>query len=262
MSPVPERTAVGGVLPVPPILVPELATGADGGLDELRGAAVGMLDAVATTAPLVVVAPGPGLGLAGPGAAGDLAAYGRPRAVVLPGRAPAVEAVGPVLGTAARLAALAPALCVPAVLLGLVAHVPERVSILTVPADLPAARAGALAADLVAQLAAGGVVVAAGDLSARRGAAGNASLRPHPAAAAHDEAVHDRLRRIDLAALVASDRARSEEVTATLRAPLAVLAAYLLRSAAPDRLAFHTDYFGAPYGVCYLAGRFEEGGHA
>jgi hypothetical protein len=73
------------ICPHPPGIVPELAAGAAGELDELRQACTTALDAVAAAAPevLVVVGSGDQTRTVPPGSTGDFGAYGNPIRIAL-----------------------------------------------------------------------------------------------------------------------------------------------------------------------------------
>lgn len=89
------------VLPHPPVLVPEVASGAAGELEGLRAACHKAVDTVIASDVdrLVVVGGGPGRASFGPGARGGLAGFGVPVEVSVPGAPPSGELVLPLSAT-------------------------------------------------------------------------------------------------------------------------------------------------------------------
>lgn len=89
------------VLPHPPLLVPEVASGAAGELDELRAACHKAIDAVVASDVdrLVVVGGGPRRASFGSGARGSLSGFGVPVEVAVPGAAPGGPPVLPLSAT-------------------------------------------------------------------------------------------------------------------------------------------------------------------
>lgn len=82
------------ILPQPPALVPELASGAAGELESVRAACAAAIDQVMLAGPdlVLLVGVGPERASFGPGAAGSFAGFGVPVQSALPGEAPDLSA--------------------------------------------------------------------------------------------------------------------------------------------------------------------------
>ncbi|MBI1378798.1 MAG: hypothetical protein GC157_15160 [Frankiales bacterium] len=231
-------------VPATPLLVPEVASGAAGELDDVRGAALTALREAASGAERVVVV--------GAGAAmrehrdgvGSLRGLGVAYDVPLdPGAPPAaVDGQG----------RLVLPLTLGAWLLARVGWPGDRVALEVDPAaadDVLDAAGAALAADPGPT-----ALLVVADGSASRTEKAPASL--HPDAAAFDAAVAAALREGDARALAAVDRARAAAVTSAGRPAWRVAAAALGGEAYDAALLCDT----APYGVGYLVARWRRTG--
>jgi hypothetical protein len=217
------RAAV--VCPHPPLLVPEVAAGAAGELDELRAACDDAVAAGLATAPEVVVVVGAAdrTGPAPPGAAASWAPYGMP--------GPGPTNVLPLsLATGAWLLDRA-GWAGPRLFHG-------------VAADETAPACAALGAGLTAGRRT--LLLVLGDGSARRSAAAPGHLDPR--AEGFDDAVAAALGSGDAGVLLALDADLAFDLLAAGRPAWQVLAGAAAGSVPLARLL----YAGAPYGVGYL----------
>lgn len=198
------------VCPHPPLLVPELASGAIDDLADLRAACDTAVAALTAATPdrLLVI----GSTIPQPG--------GNPPAVapLPPAR---FAAYGPRPGDDTAPADAPLSLLVGRWLLDRVGYPSDRAGGLAVPADLPPADCAALGRDLAGSADRTALLVL-GDGSARRATAEPGA--PDPAADAFDAAAAVALAAGDPAGLLALDPARAAEVHAVGRAPWQVLA--------------------------------------
>jgi hypothetical protein len=221
------------VCPHPPLLVPEVASGAAPDLDDLRAACLVAIDALASADAVLVVGSTSGPGGAFPGAAGgSFGAYGAPGVRIGSG-----DPVLPLaLATGGWLLERSKAAALPRTYLA----VPVGAS----PADC--ARIGA-------EVAAGndrvGLLVM-GDGSARRSE--HSPVHLHPRAEIFDTTVANALQHRDLDVLKALDPDLAGQLQAAGRAPWQVLAGALEGTS----LAGELLYEAAPYGVGYFVASF------
>jgi hypothetical protein len=222
------------VCPHPPLLVPEVASGAASELDDLRAACLAAMEHLAAADRLLVVgsasAPEPAAydGSAG----GSFGAYGAPGVRVGTG-----DAVLPLsLAMGAWLIEQTKAVDLPR-------------SYLAVPTDALPASCFALGRELAAGNERIGLLVM-GDGSARRSE--HSPVHLHPRAEIFDTTVANALDRADSAVLAALDPDLAAELQAAGRAPWQVLAGVLETSGLTGDLAYHA----APYGVGYFVAAF------
>jgi hypothetical protein len=266
--------AAAALLPHPPLLVPELASGAAAELDPLRAACREALSAVlAAAGTTVIVGDGPVWGVAATGASGSFRPYGADVAVSLPppalvaGEAGAdgpghrsaspPAAGGPGAGDGeglpepAVLGRLPLSLAVAAWLLAGLEQPAGRLLAATVPGSLGPGAAAAVGAGLVERAAGVGPVglVAMADLSARRTATAPGAF--HPEAAGFDGAVAAAVGTGRPDRLLDLDPGLAAELQVAGRVPLQVLAG-AFRGCGPTR--GRVLYADAPYGVGYLVG--------
>ena len=221
------------VLPQPPLLVPELATGAAAETAELRSAcraAVARMAAVASQW-VAVGADGGGRRTVDPGRRGSFVGFG---VDVVVGLGPAARAApGPV----------DPDLPLPLLIAGwATAGTDVRIRGELVPPDLPPAECAALGA----QLAAGtGALLVVGDGAATHTAKAPGHLDER--AGPFDDAVAAALRAGDPGGLAALDPVVAKELWVAGRAPWQVLAG----ATAGQRWVGELLYSAAPFGVGY-----------
>ncbi|ADB34185.1 hypothetical protein Kfla_5170 [Kribbella flavida DSM 17836] len=214
------------VCPHPPLLVPEVASGAAAELDDLRAACFAALDQLADVDRLVVVGSGPTTGTQYDGtAAGTFGPYGASSVRV--GSGPVVLPLSLTMG---------------AWLIGRskVAGVP-RTSV-TVAADESPAGCLALGKELAGSNDRVGLLVM-GDGSARRSE--HSPVHLHPRAEIFDSTIASALALADTTTLAALDPDLAAELSAAGRAPWQVLAAV-------PELTGNLLYHAAPYGVGYF----------
>ncbi|MGH2671197.1 MAG: class III extradiol dioxygenase subunit B-like domain-containing protein [bacterium] len=217
------------VCPHPPLLVPEVASGAASELDDLRAACLGVIDRLAAAHPewLVIVGSGPATGTTYEASAGgSFGQYGAPSVRVGAGEPvlPLSLLMGSWLVGQSKLATL------------------PRTSITVASTETPAACRA-----LGEELAKGNervVLLVMGDGSARRSE--HSPVHLHPRAEIFDTTVAAALDTADTTTLEALDPDLAAELQAAGRAPWQVLAA-----AAPG-LTGHLAYHAAPYGVGYF----------
>lgn len=212
------------VCPHPPLLVPEVASGAASDLDDLRAFCLTAVTALATADRLVVVGTGPAAGRYDADAAGSFTPYGAPLQV---GSGPPILPLSLTVG--AWLVNQFKAAAVPRTYLALA---PDAL-----PADCLAL--GRELADSNDRLA----LLVMGDGSARRSE--HSPVHLHPRAELFDSTVAAALHLADTTTLAALDPALAAELHAAGRAPWQVLAA-------TTGLTGELLYHAAPYGVGYF----------
>ncbi|MCW0215544.1 MAG: hypothetical protein OJJ54_19485 [Pseudonocardia sp.] len=226
------------VLPQPPLLVPELATGAAAETEELRSAcrtAAARLAAVAPEWIAVGADPG-GRRTVGPGTSGTFAGFGADVRVSLDGRAPAADP-DPGLALPLLIAAWAAG----------TTGAPVRIRGELVAPDATPDECARLGAELAAECAAAPGPV--GLLVLGDGAATHTDKAPghfDERARSFDDTVAKALESADAAALAALDPEVSAELWAAGRAPWQVLA-----GACPQGRRGELLHSSAPYGVAY-----------
>lgn len=226
------------VLPHPPLLVPEVASGAVPELEPLRRACDDAVASVLAAAPdlVAVVGVGPVAAEHSPGATGSLHGYGVEVGVRL--------GDGPVGGPAS----LPLSLTVGAWLLER-ARWTGRVVGIAVTEDTPPAAAASLGRELVARADRVGLLVM-GDGSARMSQAAPGYVDPQ--APAFEAGVAAALADGDAAALTGLDAEAATELLAVGRAPWQVLAGAASGPVVASLLAHE-----APYGVDYLVATWQ-----
>jgi hypothetical protein len=222
------------VCPHPPLLVPEVASGAASELDDLRAVCLAAIEHLATADRVLVVGsastrePASYDGSSG----GSFGAYGAP---------------GVRVGTGDAVLPLS---------LAMGAWLIEQTKAVDLPRSYLAVPTNALPAscfELGRELAAGneriGLLVM-GDGSARRSE--HSPVHLHPRAEIFDTTVANALGRADSAVLATLDPDLAAELQAAGRAPWQVLAGVLETSGLTGELAYHA----APYGVGYFVAAF------
>lgn len=232
------------VCPHPPLLVPEVASGAAPELDDLRLACLAAVDTLTTATQVVVVgAAASATGASRPaatasphtygaGAGGSFGAYGAPGVRV--GSGPAVLPLSLAMG--AWLLEQTKAAGLPR-------------TYLAVPTDQPPADCLRLGREIAEGNDRVGLLVM-GDGSARRSE--HSPVHLHPRAEIFDTTVATALQHRDLDVLAALDPDLATELQAAGRAPWQVLAGALTGTALTGDLTYHA----APYGVGYLVASF------
>jgi hypothetical protein len=219
------------VCPHPPLLVPRLAAGAAGELDDLRAACVQALEQVLATEPelLVVVGAAPRTGPYEEGARGSLRGFG---VDVVVGKGDAAPDL-PLSLTVGEWLVLESGVPVPRLHFGL-------------EPDLPPARAAALGAGLAERTDRVALLVM-GDGSARRSAKGPGYLddRAEP----FDDGVARALADVDIDALLALDAERCSELLVGGRVAWQALVGAADGGGAYEGTLLRHE---APYGVAYL----------
>ncbi|MFI7063455.1 class III extradiol dioxygenase subunit B-like domain-containing protein [Kribbella sp. NPDC050124] len=217
------------VCPHPPLLVPEVASGAAGELDDLRAACLAAVDHLSAADRLLVVGSGDEQQYDG-SAGGSFGAYGAPGVLVGTG-----DAVLPLsLAMGAWLLEQSKAVGLPR-------------SYLAVSPDTPPAQCLALGREIAAGNDRVGLLVM-GDGSARRSE--HSPVHLHPRAEVFDTTVATALGRADSVVLAALDPDLAAELQAAGRAPWQVLAGVL------EGLSGNLSYHAAPYGVGYFVATF------
>jgi hypothetical protein len=216
------------VCPHPPLLIPELASGAAFELDPLRAACFTAVDRLADADALVIVGSGPVTGIRyDASAAGSFGPYGAPGVTVGGSGTPVLPlslAVGAWLVEQSKAAGLA------------------RTSITVAASETPIA-----CLELGQEIAHGNERIALlvmGDGSARR--SDHAPVHLHPRAEIFDSTVAAALELADIETLAALDPDLAAELHAAGRAPWQVLAG------AASGLHGQLGYNAAPYGVGYF----------
>jgi hypothetical protein len=220
------------VCPHPPLLIPEVATGAAAELDHLRDACTAAIDELAAARPdaLLLVGSGADKTWYGADAGGSFAAYG----------APAVEVD---LGAPRQGTLLPLSLLVGAWLVRRSKTVDLPRTALSVPADALPADCLALGKELAARPERLALLVM-GDGSARRSE--HSPVHLHPRAELFDTTVAKALGSADTDVLAALDPELAAELQAAGRAPWQVLAG------TPGPWRAELRYDAAPYGVGYF----------
>ncbi|WP_350274134.1 class III extradiol dioxygenase subunit B-like domain-containing protein [Kribbella sp. HUAS MG21] len=225
------HVVAAAVCPHPPLLVPEVASGAAPELDDLRAACLTAIDTLATASSILVV--GSGSDGAYDGAAGgSFGAYGAPGVRV--GTGPAVLPLSLAIG---------------GWLLDQTKTAPLPRTYRAVPADLAPGECARLGQELAAGNDSVGLLVM-GDGSARRSE--HSPVHLHPRAEIFDTTVANAFQRCDLDVLAALDPDLAAELQAAGRAPWQVLAGALRGSELTGELL----YEAAPYGVGYFVASF------
>ena len=220
------------VCPHPPLLVPEVASGAAPELDDLREACLTAVDTLATATQVVVVGAGAVAQTYEAAAGGSFGAYGAPDVRV--GSGPSVLPLS--LATGAWLLDQTKAAALPRIYHA----VPTDAS----PADcVRRGREIAQGNDRI------GLLVM-GDGSARRSE--HSPVHLHPRAEIFDATVANALQHRDLDVLAALDPDLATELQAAGRAPWQVLAGALAGTTLTGDLTYHA----APYGVGYFVASF------
>jgi hypothetical protein len=217
------------VCPHPPLLVPEVASGAAPELDDLRAACLAAIDHLSPAELLLVVGAGPSQRYDG-SAGGSFAAYGAPAVRVGSGEPvlPLSLAIGAWLVEQSKAAA-----------------VPRAY----VAVDESPARCLELGREIAAGNERVGLLVM-GDGSARRSE--HSPVHLHPRAEIFDTTVADALHRADHVVLAALDPDLAAELQTAGRSPWQVLAGALETSGLTGDLSYHA----APYGVGYFVAAF------
>jgi hypothetical protein len=222
------------VCPHPPLLVPEVASGAAPELDDLRAACLTAIDHLSAADRLLIVGSASATGITryDGSAGGTFAAYGAPGVRVGTGEAvlPLSLAMGAWLVEQSKVAGL-----------------PR--TYLAVPADATPTRCLELGREIAEGNDRIGLLVM-GDGSARRSE--HSPVHLHPRAEVFDTTVADALAGAASAVLAALDPDLAEELQAAGRAPWQVLAGALETSELSGDLSYHA----APYGVGYFVATF------
>jgi len=223
------------VCPHPPLLVPEVASGAAPELDDLRAACLAAIDHLSTADRLLIV--GSNSSTSGTtrydgSAGGTFGAYGAP---------------GVRVGTGAAVLPLSLAMGVWLVEQSKVVGLPR--TYLAVPADASPSQCLELGREIAESNDRIGLLVM-GDGSARRSE--HSPVHLHPRAEIFDATVADALAHADSAVLAALDPDLATELQAAGRAPWQVLAGALESSSLRGDLTYHA----APYGVGYFVASF------
>ncbi|MFG1820461.1 class III extradiol dioxygenase subunit B-like domain-containing protein [Kribbella sp. NPDC049174] len=219
------------VCPHPPLLVPEVASGAAGDLDDLRAACLSAIDHLSAADRLLVVGSGVAQQQYDGAAAGTFGAYGAPGV--------RVGAGDPVLPLSLAMGAWL-------IEQTKAADLPR--TYLAVPADASPAHCLELGREIAAGNDRIGLLVM-GDGSARRSE--HSPVHLHPRAEMFDTTVANALDRADSAVLAALDPDLAAELQAAGRAPWQVLAG-VLEAGLTGNLTYHA----APYGVGYFVAAF------
>ncbi|TCC42459.1 class III extradiol dioxygenase subunit B-like domain-containing protein [Kribbella speibonae] len=220
------------VCPHPPLLVPEVASGAAPELDDLRAASLTAVESLATAAHIVVLGSAAAASTYDGAAGGSFGAYGAPG--VRFGTGPAVLPLSLAIGGWLLEQTKA-------------AHLPRTYR--AIPPDTPpdvCARLGREIADGNDRI---GLLVM-GDGSARRSE--HSPVHLHPRAEIFDTTVANALQHRNLDVLKALDPDLADELQAAGRAPWQVLAGALEGTS----LSGDLTYEAAPYGVGYFVASF------
>ncbi len=218
------------VCPHPPLLVPEVASGAASELDDLRAACLAAVESLATATHIVVI--GAGSGTYDAEAGGSLGAYGAPS--VRFGSGPPVLPLSLAIG-------------------GWLLEQTKAAQLPRTYRAVPTDTAPDACVQLGREIADGndrvGLLVM-GDGSARRSE--HSPVHLHPRAEIFDTTVANALQHRDLDVLKALDPNLAVELQAAGRAPWQVLAGALEGTS----LSGDLTYEAAPYGVGYLVASF------
>jgi hypothetical protein len=218
------------VCPHPPLLVPEVASGAASELDDLRAACLAAVESLATATHIVVI--GAGSGTYDAEAGGSLGAYGAPS--VRFGSGPPVLPLSLAIGGWLLEQTKA-------------AQLPRTYR--AVPTDTAPDACVQLGREIAGSNDRIGLLVM-GDGSARRSE--HSPVHLHPRAEIFDTTVANALQNRDLDVLKALDPDLAVELQAAGRAPWQVLAGALEGTS----LSGDLTYEAAPYGVGYLVASF------
>lgn len=218
------------VCPHPPLLVPAVASGAAGELDDLRAACLAAVDHLSAADRLLVVGSGAGREYDG-SAGGSFGGYGAP---------------GVRVGTGDAVLPLSLAMGAWLIEQSKAAGVPR--SYVAVSPDTSPAQCLALGREIAAGNDRVGLLVM-GDGSARRSE--HSPVHLHPRAEIFDTTVATALGLADAVVLAALDPDLAAELQAAGRAPWQVLAG-VLESGLTGNLTYHA----APYGVGYFVATF------
>jgi hypothetical protein len=220
------------VCPHPPLLVPEVASGAAPDLDDLRAACLTAIDQLSTASRVLVVGAAVARSTYPAGAGGSFGPYGAPGVRIGTGDPvlPLSLAVGGWLLEQTKAAQLPRAY-------------------VAVPVDATPAECRHLGQELAEGNDRIGLLVM-GDGSARRSE--HSPVHLHPRAEIFDTTVATALRGRDLDVLNALDPDLAAELQAAGRAPWQVLAGALTATTLTGDLTYHA----APYGVGYFVASF------
>jgi len=222
---------VAAVCPHPPLLVPEVASGAAPELDELRAACLAAIEPLSTAAGVLVIGAAADCSYLGT-AGGSFGAYGAPDV---------------------RIGTGDPILPLPLVMGGWLLEQTKAAQLprtyLAVRGDTTPAECHRLGQEIAEGNGRTGLLVM-GDGSARRSE--HSPVHLHPRAEIFDTTVANALQHRDLDVLSALDPDLAAELQAAGRAPWQVLAGALAGTALTGDLTYHA----APYGVGYLVASF------
>lgn len=219
------------VCPHPPLLVPEVASGAAPELDDLRAACLAAVDALSPAEWIVVIGSGSS-GTYDAAAGGSFGAYGAPGVRI--GSGPAVLPLSLAIG---------------GWLLEQTKAAPLPRTYRAVPADAAPDACVRLGQEIAGGNDRAGLLVM-GDGSARRSE--HSPVHLHPRAEIFDTTVANALQHRDLDVLKALDPDLADELQAAGRAPWQVLAGALEGTS----LSGDLTYEAAPYGVGYFVASF------
>jgi hypothetical protein len=220
------------VCPHPPLLVPEVASGAAPELNTLRAACLAAVDALSAATRVVVVGAGARPATYDAAAGGSFGVYGAPGVSI--GSGPAVLPLSLAMGGWLLEQSKSSGL-------------PR--SSMAVAVDQPAEQCLELGGEIAAGNDRVGLLVM-GDGSARRSE--HSPVHLHPRAEIFDTTVANALQNRDLDVLGALDADLAAELHAAGRAPWQVLAGALQGTALTGELT----YSAAPYGVGYFVASF------
>ncbi|MGY4769292.1 class III extradiol dioxygenase subunit B-like domain-containing protein [Kribbella sp. CWNU-51] len=220
------------VCPHPPLLVPEVASGAAPDLDDLRAACLAAIDQLSTASSVLVVGAAAARATYPAAAGGSFGPYGAPGVRIGTGDPvlPLSLAVGGWLLEQTKAAQLPRAY-------------------VAVPVDATAAECRQLGQEIADGNDRIGLLVM-GDGSARRSE--HSPVHLHPRAEIFDTTVATALQHRDLDVLNALDPDLAAELHAAGRAPWQVLAGALMATSLTGDLTYHA----APYGVGYFVASF------
>ncbi|WP_405068447.1 class III extradiol dioxygenase subunit B-like domain-containing protein [Kribbella sp. NBC_01510] len=223
---------VAAVCPHPPLLVPEVASGAAPDLDDLRAACLAAIDQLSTASSVLVVGAAAARATYPAAAGGSFGPYGAPGVRIGTGDPvlPLSLAVGGWLLEQTKAAQLPRAY-------------------LAVPMDATPAECRQLGQEIADGNDRIGLLVM-GDGSARRSE--HSPVHLHPRAEIFDTTVATALQHRDLDVLNALDPDLAVELQAAGRAPWQVLAGALTATTLTGDLTYHA----APYGVGYFVASF------
>lgn len=220
------------VCPHPPLLVPEVASGAAPELDDLRAASLAAVESLATAAHIVVIGSATAASTYDGAAGGSFGAYGAPAVRFGSGQAvlPLSLAIGGWLLEQTKAV-----------------HLPRIYR--AIPPDTPPAACTRFGREIADSNDRIGLLVM-GDGSARRSE--HSPVHLHPRAEIFDTTVANALQHRNLDVLKALDPDLANELQAAGRAPWQVLAGALEGTS----LSGDLTYEAAPYGVGYFVASF------